>query len=456
MRRRSIEQQFNFVENCLFCASDIQERKPKQYRRVETLGMKQSILDICNQRNDSWSDAVRVRVINTVDLVAAEAKYHVQCLLSFKRITTHAKRGRPNVTAESFVPLCDYIRNSSECQFSLVDLQTELRNIAETEENVVSDGYLRKMLMDHFKQDVIETVIPGFSAIFTFKNSIKDLLNQKWYDSKSASLNDEKVRIVKKAAQIIREDIRAHYYKMHEYPTFEEIENGGNELIPETLQIWTDEITAKQKLISDRKKVFINHSIISAVRPRSFLSPLKLGISVYANKKFGSRHIVDIFNSLGIGVSYNEVTRYLKSSTKHLQPIISETGFIQYVFDNADINVCTLDGLNTFHSLGGIKCVTPSTSIEMPQVIPREMDVQLDYENNTIPITFYKKPRVSGLDRMEIKSIEIIDEDLVSVKRGFTLDVLWACGFEYIEKTPSWNGFMQSTLRQSGNLLNVK
>lgn len=87
----------------------------------------------------------------------------------------------------------------------------------------------------------------------------------------------------------------------------------------------------------------------------------------------------------------------------------------------------------------------------MPQVIPREMDVQLNYESNTIPISFYKKPRVSGLDRMEIKSIEINSKDLVSVKRGVTLDVLWACGFEYIEKTPSWNGFMQSTMKQSGN-----
>lgn len=37
--------------------------------------------------------------------------------------------------------------------------------------------------------------------------------------------------------------------------------------------------------------------------------------------------------------------------------------FCQFVFDNADFNICTIDGLNTFHSMGGIKCVTPSEAI---------------------------------------------------------------------------------------------
>lgn len=33
----------------------------------------------------------------------------------------------------------------------------------------------------------------------------------------------------------------------------------------------------------------------------------------------------------------------------------------QYHFDNADFNTSILDGLNTFHSLGSIKCVAPAT-----------------------------------------------------------------------------------------------
>ncbi|ELU15381.1 hypothetical protein CAPTEDRAFT_199459 [Capitella teleta] len=36
-------------------------------------------------------------------------------------------------------------------------------------------------------------------------------------------------------------------------------------------------------------------------------------------------------------------------------------GFFQFVFDNADFNVATISGHNTFHSMGGISCVTPDS-----------------------------------------------------------------------------------------------
>ncbi|ELT96415.1 hypothetical protein CAPTEDRAFT_203052 [Capitella teleta] len=36
-------------------------------------------------------------------------------------------------------------------------------------------------------------------------------------------------------------------------------------------------------------------------------------------------------------------------------------GFFQFVFDNADFNVATISGHNTFHSMGGIGCVTPDS-----------------------------------------------------------------------------------------------
>lgn len=32
-------------------------------------------------------------------------------------------------------------------------------------------------------------------------------------------------------------------------------------------------------------------------------------------------------------------------------------GFSHYIFDNVDFNMATLDSSNTFHSMGGIKCI---------------------------------------------------------------------------------------------------
>ncbi|KAJ8882136.1 hypothetical protein PR048_018624 [Dryococelus australis] len=45
--------------------------------------------------------------------------------------------------------------------------------------------------------------------------------------------------------------------------------------------------------------------------------------------------------------------------------------FSQYLFDNADVNVDTLDGSNTLHAMGGIQCLTHSTTAYTDHKIKR-------------------------------------------------------------------------------------
>lgn len=45
--------------------------------------------------------------------------------------------------------------------------------------------------------------------------------------------------------------------------------------------------------------------------------------------------------------------------------------FIQHVFDNADVNVKTLDGHGTFHAMGGIQCISPSKNVEINMKVER-------------------------------------------------------------------------------------
>lgn len=49
----------------------------------------------------------------------------------------------------------------------------------------------------------------------------------------------------------------------------------------------------------------------------------------------------------------------------------SPEAFIQYIFDNADHNTCTIDGKNTCHTMGGIMAVTPSSTVTSKRTIPR-------------------------------------------------------------------------------------
>ncbi|KAJ8868430.1 hypothetical protein PR048_029946 [Dryococelus australis] len=64
----------------------------------------------------------------------------------------------------------------------------------------------------------------------------------------------------------------------------------------------------------------ISHSIISACQPRSFGSPVQLGILL------------------------------------HLHSKISGDAFVQFAFDNVDVNTRTINEHGAVHILDGIKC----------------------------------------------------------------------------------------------------
>lgn len=63
---------------------------------------------------------------------------------------------------------------------------------------------------------------------------------------------------------------------------------------------------------------------------------------------------------MGFSATHYQVDQLEMSCFKQKQQFIPMKTFRQYVFDNADFNISALDGLNTFHSLGGIKCVAPA------------------------------------------------------------------------------------------------
>lgn len=111
-------------------------------------------------------------------------------------------------------------------------------------------------------------------------------------------------------------------------------------------------------------------------RPRSFHSSLLASIALYIHRKSGLRSLVDMLHSFGFCASYNEVKKLLASNVNHDLPSVKKDGFIQFVFDNADHNINAIDGKDTFHSLGGIKCITPSHAL-----IPSEPLKRL----NTVP-----------------------------------------------------------------------
>lgn len=87
IQRRSQAAEFNWKQCCLFCGKEAKfdQKHPDRniFHQCETLTMKKRILQLCEERGDSWADEVQRRVLDCFDLVASEARYHRNCQRSF-------------------------------------------------------------------------------------------------------------------------------------------------------------------------------------------------------------------------------------------------------------------------------------------------------------------------------------------------------------------------------------
>lgn len=118
-----------------------------------------------------------------------------------------------------------------------------------------------------------------------------------------------------------------------------------------TLRVFLD-ILIKDELKHDG----IGQAITQAARPNSVISPLLFGIGIELHHVFGSKWLIEELSSLGFSITYNEVQLFKQSILQQqtLQslspPPLPTLG--QFIADNADSNIRTLDGTGTFHGMG--------------------------------------------------------------------------------------------------------
>lgn len=113
----------------------------------------------------------------------------------------------------------------------------------------------------------------------------------------------------------------------------------------------------------DKKMTTIAHALIGAVCSQCFTSSILTSIALFIYGKFGNKNLVSLLSNLGLSASYYDAQQLDLSTIHHPQERIPSTIFCQYIFDNADFNVSTLDGWNTFHGMGGIKCPTSTHAL---------------------------------------------------------------------------------------------
>ena len=456
---------FSWKDDCMFCGKSaaVDTRHPERSPvcAVVTLPFREKLLECCDKRGDSWAAEVQNRLHGCIDLVAAEAVYHVNCYSRFMLLkdqssasTDKKGQGRPEdqKMMQCFEMLCHWMESEGDADFyTLAELHAKMTEFS-GESEVYSIKRLKQKLEEHYKEFIFFAEVEGRSNVVCFRNMAKYIINDKWYSEKKEDIDDEAKRIVTAAAKIIKAEIRERKYDSNSYPTTDDIANDvrNKKWIPHHLQTLLSIIVP-----SELKQTSIGHCILQAARPRSVITPILFGLGVEVDHVFGSKWLINELSRLGFSISYSEVTRYKQSviQSERLENLLAEYfpgTFTQWVADNVDHNVATLDGQETFHGMGIIAVSSPKDNtplVSKSRVIRRQRRLTVDdlVKDKGVPIFQYTWPPKKGL-------ASVIYKPILQLQVPYTMpselcsDLLWHSGWIFSTATrprSNWSGFMQ-------------
>ena len=451
--RKSCQNRFDFQTNCLFCGTDAKYKDRKKgydVFPVRTLEFQSSIKDICKKRCDDWSKIVLGRIEFAQDLPAIEARYHQTCCSNFRSgyqiplckkellEPSKSKKGRPtNVLADhAFSEVIKYFETDANEQMSLSDLVSEMEKLCGTE--AYSSVYMKKKLLEHFGDSIMISEVNGKPNIVTFKSTAHGILHSFYHRNGNNDCESETKAIIETAAKLILNDIKSLEKSLEEYPTPSDImcKDTNRQFVPNSLELFLKLIIDNKS--SELKTLSIGQAIVQSSRPRGIISPLQIGLGVQMHHQFGSRFLIDTLSSLGFCSTYQEVQRFERSAAaSHGTNIeIIKGQFIQFVADNVDHNIGTLDGHDTFHGMGIVTAVTPK--VELKKVIPRCLVTTDDLAAiGNINIHFYRQ-QSNNMDMMAFRKMAEIADDPYEA-----FDFLIKVARPLKVQAPSWSGFMQ-------------
>lgn len=148
---------------------------------------------------------------------------------------------------------------------------------------------------------------------------------------------------------------------------------------------------------------------------------------------------------MGFAASYAETIVFEASAIMRPEGSIDETAFSQFVCDNANHNVNTIDGLNTVHIMGAIQCLTRHNAVLPDQEIKCLKQIPMAHvvgDIGTVPLVFFNQNQNTGLKTIHITDVEKnhpLSKDIVPSSHDF----LWLYGKWSKLNQPGWNGFME-------------
>ena len=455
---RSLDSQFDFQRDCIFCgqAGNKKQEMGMIHVRTETK-FQDTIRNKCHERNDKWGVAVLSRLEYGRDCCARKAVYHNTGSVNFRTLKqipvaltdknpTPEKRpraGRPEDTLkwQAFQHVVEWIEDNDSEQVTVYDLVEEMKKHL-NDGSPYSVPYMKKRLSEHFGDRVVIAEVNGRVDVVTLKTNAASILHNSYLCPKEEHPDADKIRIIETSGDLIRNDIKSMEHEKDLYPKTEDLSSLSRNLkyLPESLQLFLRKLITGSD--ADIKIASIGQAIIQATRPRAAIPPLQIGLAVQMHHHFASRFLIDSLNHHGFCASYMEVKKFETNAAASQGTDIDgfQNGhFLQFVADNVDHNVRTLDGFNTFHGMGIIATTTPGIKITKP--VPRAAaSLKQVRAIGRIGVHFYKS-EWNGLSSLKYEDLHVqpIAGDPTS-----SLDTLWKISWPLKSPRPCWTGLMQT------------
>jgi hypothetical protein len=453
---RSMHNIFNFKEHCLFCGQPAKVDRKRKYEvfEVSIKPFQVKLHEVCSVRKDQWSETVLGRLASVNDLRAADAVYHKQCYSNFctgkdipRKVDTgdkvkKRKVGRPENEDKkhAFWKVVEYLEQHGDELITVDELVTKMTEyLVNTGQEPFSSKHMKTKLKEHFGEKILITLINGKPSVVTLRDTANSILCAFHQEQKDKS-DDEKVNIIRAAAKLIESDVKSLETQHDIYPSTDCFQNplSAMEYLPKTLQILLSTMFAEKH--NDVLLASIGQAIMQAIRPRAILAPLQLGLGVQMHHHFASRFLIDTLYKHGFTCSYTEVKRYERNAAVVQGTNIddlSKDQFVQFIADNVDHNVSTIDGRGTFHGMGIIATITPKKKNVFKPISKLHVTAEEIATVGRINIEYFKiPPELSPLKYHLLPKMPISD-----MTSG--LDVLWETSLLLQNPRPSWSGMMQ-------------
>ncbi len=470
--RRSGIPDFNFQTDCIYCGKECPlERDPRhpdrwkhayQFREVEQSGsnktLKQKILDICDQRNDEQANLVRLRVNGAAsDLHAADARYHVNCRVTFQARNTIAAVTNESSSAQKCIDQAFQsvlaIVNQNR---SLIWNSTDLYNLyLENAGTTLSKRGLVAKVAEHFDDEILVLTSPGVANILLFRSKASDTLRIVPDDSDdlSPALSKVKKSICAETKEMPRD--KSNYETRLSLSMLEEY--SSNTLL---------ELLAKlsPKLDSTLPALLICNIVTSAILNQPTQLQLCIGLMLRDSKE-----TVKMMHDFGVACHYEELRRFRKSVAMAASYRASlsgvydaQEGLIQFVADNFDQEISSQNGKKSTHSLAMImtqaeKDVQTDSIQTVPRLSNADMKKPITYDLDVVSYTGPKKPDMpqSAAYFPEIPQ-DLLAQTKVLQARAKELDLSFLKDIIQNQNCPEFNGFNTQYARQTGLSLQPK